>query len=89
MVEKNPVITYNLIGQALLSRYHPSLDPQGRFQSEAGKEPLALRREWGFAPLCGAAAISMAALKAPVAPEEGTTGSHPVVSRDFYVFCRL
>ena len=35
--------------------------------------PLALRREWGFAPLCGAAAISMAALKAPVAPEEGTT----------------
>ena len=20
--------------------YHPSLDPQGRFQSEAGKEPL-------------------------------------------------
>ena len=42
-----------------LFRYHPS--------------PLALRREWGFAPLCGAAATSVAALKAPVAPEEGTT----------------
>ena len=33
----------------------------------------------GFAPLCGAAAISMAALKAPVAPEEGTTGRQPAV----------
>ena len=35
--------------------------------------PSALRRKLGFAPLCGAAAIPMAALKTPVAPEEGTT----------------
>ena len=35
--------------------------------------PSPLRREWGFAPLCGAAAISMAALKTPVAPEEEST----------------
>ena len=27
----------------------------------------------GFAPLCGAAATPVAALKTPVAPEEGTT----------------
>ena len=38
-------------------RYHP--------------QPLALRREWGFAPLCGAAATSVAALKTPVASEGG------------------
>ena len=30
--------------------------------------PSALRRKWEFAPLCGAAAIPMAALKTPVAP---------------------
>ena len=35
--------------------------------------PSALRRKLGFAPLCGAAATPMAALKTPVAPEEGTT----------------
>ena len=35
--------------------------------------PSALRREWGFAPLCGAAATPVAALKTPVAQEEGTT----------------
>ena len=38
--------------------------------------PLSERqrgKKEGFAPLCGAAAIPMAALKTPVAPEEGTT----------------
>ena len=34
----------------------------------------------GFAPLCGAAATPVAALKAPVASqEEGTTGRQPAV----------
>ena len=75
-----------LIGYVIILLFHPSLDPQGRFQSEAGKEPLALRREWGFAPLCGAAAISMAALKAPVAQEEGTTLGDSPNRGSFYFF---
>ena len=33
--------------------------------------PQLLRREWGFAPLCGAAATPVAALKTPVASEGG------------------
>ena len=32
----------------------------------------ALRRELGFAPLCGVAATSVATLKTPVAPREGS-----------------
>ena len=33
--------------------------------------PQLLRREWGFAPLCRAAATLVAALKTPVASEGG------------------
>ena len=40
---------------------------------EAPPRP-ALRREWGFAPLCGAAATPVAALKTPVAPEGREVG---------------
>ena len=47
--------------------------------------PQLLRREWGFAPLCGAAATPVAALKTPVASEGGWQKGLPLhVAKDTF-----
>ena len=68
-MEKNDVVGIFCLGNDIGdgTKLVPFVRDRGSFSSLS--PPLASVANEGFAPLCGATAISMAALKTPVAPK--------------------
>ena len=62
----NTVTTYKTNMSNIVFLYHPQ--PALRRALGFAAFVAIAEKEWGFAPLCGAAATPVAALKAPVAP---------------------